>query len=371
MSIFGDRGHDTHPRRGLFGLTPESDTFLHLDLMRFIASMRIVLVHFAPRLGLTHAQVDGMNAFVDVFFVISGIVISHVYHARIAQPGAFRAFLVARVARLVPLHVLATLAFVGIGLLSAMVGLAVNDADKYDLSCLPPSLLLTHAIIGCDKPVFNFVSWSISAEFAMYLLFPLLMAAGLWRRWLLVVLAAGFVALFSWADPGWWLRTYDHGVLRAIPAFLLGMGLHLYRAELGRIALPGWLFVPAVAGLVAAMTLVGAGLVVLGLSYGCVVLLFILDRRPETHSPLLRYLAPLGQLTYSIYMLHPLFHAIALALVAQRIAHLEGMALHLATLASLPVLIGVSYLSLVLFETPARRWIRARWGAPRDAGPAG
>lgn len=163
---------------GIFGLAPESTEFLHLDLMRFIASIGVVLVHFAGRLGLTGQRVDGMNAFVDVFFVISGIVIMHVYERRVSNLPQVGDFLVARIARLVPLHLFTTLAFVGIGLLSAAVGLAVNDADKYDLACLPPSLFLTHAIAGCDKPVFNFVSWSISAEFAMYLLFPLLIALG-------------------------------------------------------------------------------------------------------------------------------------------------------------------------------------------------
>lgn len=179
-----------------------------------------------------------------------------------------------------------------------------------------------------------------------------------------------WVAMFSWFDPGWWLRTYDHGVVRAVPAFLLGMSLYRYRDELGRIALHGSLFLPVVGVLVATMLLHGSGLVVLLLSYASVSILFILDRRVETRAAWLHYLAPLGQLTYSIYMLHPLFHAIVLALGAQRVAHLSGPALYLASWISLPLLIAVSYLSLTWFETPARRWIRARWRARQERKPA-
>lgn len=180
------------------------------------------------------------------------------------------------------------------------------------------------------------------------------------------MIGALWVASFSWFDPGWWLRTYDHGVVRAVPAFLLGMSLYRYRDELGTIVLRGWVFFPVVGVLLATMLLHGSGLVVLLLSYASVSILFILDRSVETRSTWLRYLAPLGQLTYSIYMLHPLFHAIVLALVAQRIVHLSGPTLYLASWISLPLLISVSYVSLNWFETPARRWIRAQWRSRRE-----
>ncbi|MFD2175839.1 acyltransferase family protein [Rhodobacter lacus] len=346
---------------GIFGLAPESENFLHLDLMRFIASMGIVIIHFAGRLGFSDLQVAGLNFFVDIFFVISGIVITYVYQDRIATASQTGDFLVARAARLLPLHFLMTFAFVALGLLSGLIGVAVNDADKYDFACLPASLFLTHAVVGCDHPVFNFVSWSISAEFVMYLLFPLLIGVFARRRGILLGLAIGFVLLFSLFDWGWWERTYDHGVMRAIPAFMLGMAAWLFRDDLARLPVRSWMFVPLVLALLGAMAVLGESFPALLCSYAVVLVLLAMDLRTEAYSATVRYLAPLGQLTYSTYMIHTLFHAIVLAFIAQRILHLQGLALHAASWLSLPVLIALSYASLIWFETPARKWLRARF----------
>jgi len=126
----------------------ESDEFVRLDLLRFIASFGIVFLHFKDRLGLApelSLRLDGLSLFVDLFFVISGIVIARVYGERVGSLKGYGRFLKARVARLIPLH-WATLAFyVTLGLASAAFGLALKEPGKYHWGCVVPSLLLYHA----------------------------------------------------------------------------------------------------------------------------------------------------------------------------------------------------------------------------------
>ncbi len=91
-------------------LRPASGELLHLDLMRFVASAGIVFHHshefFSPQRArpALAAGTLGLALFVDLFFVISGFVITYVYHDRIVSWGGFGRFLQRRIGRLVPLH---------------------------------------------------------------------------------------------------------------------------------------------------------------------------------------------------------------------------------------------------------------------------
>lgn len=342
---------------GLFGLTPESTAFLRLDLLRFIAAMGIVVFHFAAWLGPQNLYVGGLQIFVDVFFVVSGIVISHVYLSRVGNWRQIGKFLLARLARLAPLHWLTTAAYVLLGLAATIAGLQLTDPEKYDPACLPAVLTFTHAMGGCDKLVYNFVSWSISAEFAMYALFPIFAIVAARSKHTIL---AGFLMVLGTlylADRGWWTRTYDFSVLRALPGFLLGITLHLWREELARLPVPGWFFFPTIVALVAMMLLVREqGLIVL-CAYAAVMLIYAMDRRTIPGRAMIR-LSALGQLTYSAYMLHPLVQTVFLNAIGKRILDLQGTALTLYAWATVLLLLVFSYLSLLWVETPSRNLIR-------------
>lgn len=137
---------------------------------------------------------------VDLFFVLSGFVMSMVYGGRFARmrPGsgfAFLAFLVRRVARIWPLHA-AVLAVVMLvrwllgdplpGLRLILENLALVQAWGHSTEINPPA-------------------WSISTEFMAYLLFPLLAMAVLRGRvgpWLgLLAVAAGLALCMHLAPP--------------------------------------------------------------------------------------------------------------------------------------------------------------------------
>jgi peptidoglycan/LPS O-acetylase OafA/YrhL len=72
-----------------------------------------------------------------------------------------------------------------------------------------------------------------------------------------------------------------------------------------------------------------------------------------------------GQLTYAIYMLHPLAGTVLLSFVGQRLIGLTGFAMLIwCVIVALLLPIG-AYLSFIWFETPMRRWISG-WGRDKN-----
>src|SRR6266576_3353967 len=78
-----------------------------LEGLRLIASVSIVASHYLQYL---HLPTHGLHLAVDLFFVISGIVIAMIYQGRINDMRSYFGFVRKRLARLYPLH-LATIVF--------------------------------------------------------------------------------------------------------------------------------------------------------------------------------------------------------------------------------------------------------------------
>src|SRR5260370_14150393 len=109
----------------------EVRSFASLEGLRLIASVSIVANHYFLYLRL---PTQGLHIAVDLFFVISGIVIAMVYQGSIRNWASYFEFVRKRVARLYPLH-LATLSFyVIIGGLIATGRIPPENAETYNLS---------------------------------------------------------------------------------------------------------------------------------------------------------------------------------------------------------------------------------------------
>ena len=212
-----------------------------LTTLRFVAAMWVVGYHYWP--DLTRAAMPGLVAKgylgVELFFVLSGFILSHVYLASFGE-GRFRygSFLWARLARVYPLH-LATLA--GLGLLIAVaMRLGFNIGDQVLIwSSLPAQLSMTQAWGLGLHGGWNHPSWSISAEWFAYLTFPVFA----WAAWrlrtrpklavtaalvLLVALNFGFERLAGFSLTQ---ATIAWGALRIVPCFALGCAIFLLWRE--------------------------------------------------------------------------------------------------------------------------------------------
>jgi peptidoglycan/LPS O-acetylase OafA/YrhL len=170
---------------------------------------------------------------VDFFFVLSGFIITHVYFASLAQPtrNAVQIFLWHRFIRLYPVHVTVLAALVVLVYLARVNHIPLNHPQEWRGAEIPWQLTLLHAWGVTAKPGWNAPSWSISAEWFAYLLFPLLAPALMLVRErlaaLLIAIAAlaGTAAIFSIAD--WSLNTWvgTPALARVLGEFLCGAAL--------------------------------------------------------------------------------------------------------------------------------------------------
>jgi peptidoglycan/LPS O-acetylase OafA/YrhL len=209
-----------------------------LTSLRAFLAVGVVLFHYQlqwdPALGFSPI-IERSRLAVDVFFMLSGFILAHVYGPAFAA-GAFsyRRFIVARIARLYPLH-LAVLGGVLVMVIVAGAAGVQYDPATYTLEGFIKTLLLVQAwlpsLVGYN---WSGPSWSLSAEWFAYLLFPVyaLIATKLKTRpWILLLLGIfGFIvvdAVYGQMSGKVLPRAEDDmGILRILPEFLIGMALY-------------------------------------------------------------------------------------------------------------------------------------------------
>jgi peptidoglycan/LPS O-acetylase OafA/YrhL len=159
-----------------------------LTSCRFFAAALIVLHHAAPYFGYPGPdRVLDLSQGVSFFFVLSGFILAYNY----VQPGRaidLGSFYLHRFARIWPAHIAAAALFAYADHIQIDALMAARD------QCVA-NVLLLHAWVPVQPYFFslNPVSWSISAEFFFYLLFPFMFDRGA-RPWRGIALACGFLA---------------------------------------------------------------------------------------------------------------------------------------------------------------------------------
>jgi peptidoglycan/LPS O-acetylase OafA/YrhL len=341
-----------------------------LTSLRFLAALWVVLFHYWPKLAVdfTPGLVAKGYLGVELFFVLSGFILCHVY-LEAAGEGRFKygGFLWARLARVYPLH-LATL--LGVGALAGAATLAGFGVDANVLSwdSLPANLLMVHAWGFAPQAGWNHPSWSISAEWFAYLSFPVFA----WAAWrlrarpqlaiaaalaLIAVLYAGFERLAGFPLTQ---ATIAWGALRIVPCFAYGCAVYLaWRAgATSRPASAALLSVAAVTGVVAcaalqladALIVAWFGLLILGLAG-----LKGAAGRGLSAAPFVY----LGEVSYSVSMVCVPWKLLAVNGAARLLGlgdeHLP-LPVWLAVVAAIPLIAMISY---HLVEKPARAAMRA------------
>jgi len=349
-----------------------------LTSLRFVAAFWVLLYHFKDHLGLGLGRfglvADGYLG-VDLFFTLSGFILAHVYLAEV-EGGRFGygGFLKNRLARVYPMHLAALAAMLVLFAGAAILGVGESSPEAFRFSDLPAHLFMLHAW-GINPSVgWNFPSWSISAEWAAYLLFPLIAALVL-KAAQPALMAAGALALclgsfaaldnlhalLAWVGRDFSQMTAQIGALRILPSFLLGVSLYAFGR---RHAAPAWAAWPialaSAAWIIAVCALnLWEGLIWFGLAG----LLYGLGEtsRHQLDAPAAgKGFVFLGAASYALYMIHlPIdivwFHAL------ERVGVTETSSL----LVRFGALVGVfvaciagSTLAYLWLEEPARKWVR-------------
>jgi peptidoglycan/LPS O-acetylase OafA/YrhL len=152
----------------------EREQLLPLTSLRFVAAAMIVLTHSRSHYEFSRTWGDPLilPLAVSFFFVLSGFILAHAYPT--LDAAGTRRFLVARAARLWPLHIATFVLFLPVVYLYAPLMPSSTSI------AVPANLALVHAWVPFPDSYFSFnpVSWTISTELGLYLLFPLLI-----RNW--------------------------------------------------------------------------------------------------------------------------------------------------------------------------------------------
>ncbi len=334
--------------------------------LRGIAACLVLLGHVRTPVGLTldFAVVDPLAKFgifgVDIFFVLSGYILCHVYADRLtSDQGIVWEFFAARFARIYPLHVVTLFLMLGAYSASALIGVAPTETSGYSLKAVVLSLLLVDEWFGVVAP--NPSSWSISVEFANYLYFPFVIPAlAPLRRWYLPVIIVGTIIIFL----------TDSRLLRGTTEFMMGCAAFYMARDwpLRRtMGLTGLLFLaPFALANYGGSTcywfaaLCFTGLVFL-LSSGAADDFFgrVCASRP---------LVFLGDISLSVYLLQWFVWVGWKHLLARSPFFVDNpYAVSFAAVVSVIVASAISYYT---FERPTRIWLRKRLVAPWSADSA-
>lgn len=210
-------------------------TLSPLTSIRGLAALWVYLYHRSNMTSdsafFTAFAKDGYFG-LDIFFILSGFVISYVHFGEFATPGDVRKntgrFLWLRLSRIYPLHILLLLAFVN---LQEPVG-GVKDFLQH--------ALLMQSWGWSNNGLWNVPAWSISVEWLIYLVFPLF-ACGISAMARSAVFNIGVIAaaLGLWAIYLAAVNQSIHDLVapatclpRGILNFIIGVALHnLYRQK--------------------------------------------------------------------------------------------------------------------------------------------
>lgn len=345
----------------------------NVQLLRFVAAAFILVSHVQHEVGdlgiapgFTRWMPIPWGIGVDIFFIISGFIMTVLTEGSFGKAGAWRSFLLRRIARVVPPYWLFT---------TLMLAAALLFEDRVSHAApAPAQIAAAYAFLpwpganGALRPVLS-LGWTLNYEIFFYAAFGL---ALLHRRGP-VLLAAAFLLLAAmgpliperlfvlrfWADP-------------IILEFIAGMGLA--KLYLRNTRLPWW---AALALGAAALSLLWAGIryglpstvpprLLLGAGAFGLCAAFMLLAEPRHVGALGRSLRLAGDASYALYLSHPFtINLLAIAWQGLELAH----PLAFITVASLAA-IGVAIAVHLLVEGPLIRFARARLTGPRRRAAA-
>jgi peptidoglycan/LPS O-acetylase OafA/YrhL len=360
------------------------DQFLtNLTPIRGIAAILVVIFHFEIVLVLflpreTSRLFSKCYLMVDLFFIMSGFIIYHVYgefFRHEIQKTAFNKYIRARLARVYPLHIFT---------LILTIVLVVSQHFKWDEffnpNAIPTHLLMLQSFGLHSIYTWNVPAWSISAEFAAYVIFPVFVFAIYRYKIITPVIISTLIIFIYWlltfkfsksnGNTGQYNLdlTYDYGYLRGIAGFLAG-GM-IYQLYLKKIFY--FLRTDAILIILSALLFACLHFGVTDLVFIPVFLLLVLSAAYNTGRVKRflsnRFLQWLGDISYSVYLMQfPLMLFVIGSLPHFGISWNGPYSLHLpywqaaiSCILFLAVLIGISAASYHYIERPFRKLINSK-----------
>lgn len=350
-------------------LTETKHKFLTLDGLRGVAAMAVVSMHTSDVLGgmvLPRAYLA-----VDLFFMMSGIVLAYAYEQRLAGGMTVRQFMLARIIRLYPLYILGTLLSI-LGIAAGLLGgisFELWTAPKLLWASIPALAMLPSYAAGFSTyyPL-NGPTWSLMFElivnFCYVLFFPRLTT-----RVLLTVMGLSLAGLADIALAGQtldigadWVTAYG-GAPRVFWSFPAGVLLYrlLSAGRLPKIRIPAPVLM--VGSLLIYAVQLPVGVVPLWDLFVIIILLPCIAFAAMTNEPAVgaRIYAWLGLISYPVYMLHISAYHVLRKVVNKVIgAELDNLTpwIGLFLLAAIAI---IGWAADALYDRPVRSWLQRRF----------
>ena len=282
---------------------------------------------------------------VDLFFVLSGLVIAQAYATKLSKASNIPEYVIRRFGRIWPVQAATLAILVGYEALKAIVEMSGHghfsspafSRDGLSLvEAIPTNLLLLQSLGLHDRETWNFPSWSLSVEFATYVAFALfcLMTPNL-RRALSAATIVASIAILVLVAPYGMRSTFDYGIFRCLAGFFAGTLCYEVAARwpMPRVRHATLLEIAAVA-------LVGVWLgfateswsgYAAPLVFALFVLVFVGEGGQLSRLLRTKVLQVLADLSFSIYMVHALVLTALLAF-----AHAYGKAAGVSLFKAIP-----------------------------------
>ncbi|MDP9101438.1 MAG: acyltransferase [Actinomycetota bacterium] len=353
--------------------------------LRFFAAAWVVVFHFRNDVGALFPSWAQASWFyergflgVDLFFILSGFILAYNYRDRLAgslDARSYRHFLGLRLARIYPVH-LFTLAVVLLMVVTAqLAGHRLNHTlDHFTAGDFAAQLALVVAWTSHAPTLdWNYPAWSISAEWAAYLTFPLV-ALGLRRsRSLLAGLAGASVALAGYFLVSFWS---DSALVRLAGEFVCGVFL----CQIFDHSRPSRVWARVAAATVVLLVVdlrFIRGTAVLDLAVVMfAVLILALAHEGRGLAAVLsgRRVVFLGEASYALYMTHAVVEMAGSSVAPMQAWSGKPVAARVALLLAYGIVVlAVAIATYLVVERPSRIWwrrtlIRPEQDARRETG---
>lgn len=379
-----------------------------LDGWRGVLSLIVILAHFPGHVLLKDTSFyDGGSSIIDLFFLFSGFVIVAHYESKLASGYGTGRFLIERLGRIYPIHLFMLVLFIlteaTLVFAAYRMGLVqrVPFTGGNTISAILTNLTLIQSLHVHDMLTWNYPSWSLSTEWAAYVLFALCMLFRP-RRFLpfaIVGLIASPILLFVLSSHPM-SATYDFGLFRSTYGFCAGaLTFYAYawfkqNGHDERLSVAAWNAVEAVATIAIFALPIFLGLtsfaVLIPAGYMFVLFVFALQKGAVSRFIGRPSLAHLGTISLSIYVIHAyiLLRLVNVATVVQwatgwklvemqmfhgaltKVFVLGPIGVNLLAVATIAFIIVLSHYSHRFIEMPAekrvRQWMKARSAAAAE-----
>lgn len=337
-----------------------------LDGLRGLAALCVVAYHLTSPLGFAIAPGGGLA--VDLFFLLSGLVLARAYDARLAAGMNSGQFMRARLLRLYPLYALGlAISFLHAATFVYQPGLLTEIAASFALGAL---YLPTPQTLAYDPRYMfpaNISAWSLFFELMVNIVFAITALALSRGRLLLLMTAAGAglaaCAVFGGGVEGGARWSGFHvGVLRVLFAFFTGV--YIARCHLRAPRAGTWQPIAGAALLLAPMLVPAPSGWRALFDLAVMLLLWPLlvwwAAGIELKGTARRIATGLGETSYALYVLHlPLLNW-AMSTMETSFGLGWGEQPPLFAVLFVPAVLAIAIVAHHAYDAPARRALR-RW----------